>query len=193
MSCCLPGGHQVDPANRTSEILLASRNVADGVRQTDLSVPGIYCGGCIQKIERALGGLPGVESARVNLSTKRVTIRWQESAEVPPFISTLGGLGYLAHLFDAAADDKDSDGDRLVRAMAVAGFAASNIMLLSVSVWSGADATRGTSFTGFPQSLPFSRWSTPAASSFYPPGTFSGVVTPIWMCQFRSASCSHSA
>ena len=141
MSCCLPGGHQVDPANRTSEILLASRNVADGVRQTDLSVPGIYCGGCIQKIERALGGLPGVESARVNLSTKRVTIRWQESAEVPPFISTLGGLGYLAHLFDAAADDKDSDGDRLVRAMAVAGFAASNIMLLSVSVWSGADAT----------------------------------------------------
>ena len=141
MSCCLPGGDQVDLANRTSEILLASRNVADGVRQTDLSVPDIHCGGCIQKIERALGALPGVESARVNLSTKRVTIRWRASAEVPPFVSTLGSLGYLAHLFDSAADDKDSDVDRLVRALAVAGFAASNIMLLSVSVWSGADAT----------------------------------------------------
>ena len=76
MSCCMPGVHQAavaaDPANRTSEILLASRTVADGLRQTDLSVPGIHCGGCIQKIENALGALPGVEAARVNLSTRRV-------------------------------------------------------------------------------------------------------------------------
>jgi copper chaperone CopZ len=44
--------------------------VADGVRQTDLSVPRIHCGGCIRTVEKALGGLAGVESARVNLSTK---------------------------------------------------------------------------------------------------------------------------
>ena len=145
MSCCMPEFQQAavaaDPASRTSEILLASRTVADGVRQTDLSVPGIHCGGCIQKIENALGALPGVEAARVNLSTRRVSIRWRASAEVPPFISTLGGLGYPAHLYDTAADNKDDAVGRLVRALAVAGFAASNIMLLSVSVWSGADAT----------------------------------------------------
>ena len=104
MSCCMPEFQQAavaaDPASRTSEILLASRTVADGLRQTDLSVPGIHCGGCIQKIENALGALPGVEAARVNLSTRRVSIRWRASAEVPPFISTLGGLGYPAHLYD---------------------------------------------------------------------------------------------
>ena len=77
----------------------------------------------------------------MNLSTRRVSIRWRASAEVPPFISTLGGLGYPAHLYDTAADNKDDAVGRLVRALAVAGFAASNIMLLSVSVWSGADAT----------------------------------------------------
>ncbi len=144
MSCCMPGVRQAavaaDPANRTSEILLASRTVADGLRQTDLSVPGIHCGGCIQKIENALGALAGVEAARVNLSTRRVSIRWRVDAEVPPFISTLDGLGYPAHLYDTAADNKDDAVGRLVRALAVAGFAASNIMLLSVSVWSGADA-----------------------------------------------------
>ena len=43
------------------EILLASRLVADGLRQTDLSVPGISCGGCISRIEGAFAGLPGVE------------------------------------------------------------------------------------------------------------------------------------
>ena len=45
----------------------------------------------------------------------------------------------------------DSSGDpvlvELVKAMAVAGFAAGNIMLFSVSVWSGAnDATRASAF-----------------------------------------------
>ena len=55
-------------------------------------------------------------------------------------------LGYTARPFDAAVLDAaggDETGRELIRAMAVAGFAAGNIMLLSVSVWSGAsDATR---------------------------------------------------
>ena len=131
------------PIRQTGRLrfLLASRNVADGLLQTDLSVPGIHCGGCIQKIENVLGALPGVEAARVNLSTKRVAIRWRAGAEVPPFIATLGNLGYSAHLYDTAIDAKDNALGQLLRALAVAGFAASNIMLLSVSVWSGADAS----------------------------------------------------
>ena len=88
----------------------------------------------------ALGALPGVEQARVNLSTKRVTIRWQADKPPAPFIETLNSIGYDAHLHDAAADETDETLRDLVRALAVAGFAASNIMLLSVSVWSGADA-----------------------------------------------------
>ena len=56
--------------------------VAPGLRQNDLSVPGIHCGGCVARIERVLGGLPGVERARVNLSTRRVTVTWR--GEAPP-------------------------------------------------------------------------------------------------------------
>src|SRR6185312_11618892 len=56
---------------------------------------------------------------------------------------SLRRLGYEAHLYDADADTKDGTVAQLVRALAVAGFAASNIMLLSVSIWSGAEpATR---------------------------------------------------
>ena len=144
MSCCgseaglvalLPDARAAD-----EEVLLASRIVADGVRQTDLSVPAIHCGACIRTIEKALGGLAGVESARVNLSTRRVTVRWRADGAPPPLIETLEQAGFQAHLFDFEPDSKDGARSELVRALAVAGFAASNIMLLSVSVWAGAEA-----------------------------------------------------
>ena len=54
--------------------------------------------------------------------------------------STLEQAGFQAHLFDFEPDCKDGARSELVRALAVAGFAASNIMLLSVSVWAGAEA-----------------------------------------------------
>ncbi len=143
MSCCGSGvGYpQIapDPLAAGEEVRLASRAVADGVRQTDLSVPGIHCGGCIRTIESLLRELDGVEQARVNLSTKRVTVRWRADGTPPAFIEALRGAGYDAHLFDIDADEKDSTLSELVRALAVSGFAASNIMLLSVSIWSGAE------------------------------------------------------
>jgi Cu2+-exporting ATPase len=146
MTCCTSAGGialtVANDINKDGEVLLASRLVGDGIRQTDLSVPSIHCGACIRTIETALGALPGVEAARVNLSTKRATIRWYDGAP-PPFIETLRRAGYDAHVYDAGAEVKDTAFSELIRALAVAGFAASNIMLLSVSVWSGADsATR---------------------------------------------------
>jgi Cu2+-exporting ATPase len=122
----------------SDELLLASREVDTGLRQTDLSVPGISCGGCIRKIEASLGELPGVARARVNLSTKRVTVDWRESAGPPPLGEALAKLGYEVHLHEAREDAKDPQLGRLIRALAVAGFASMNIMGLSVSVWSGA-------------------------------------------------------
>jgi P-type Cu2+ transporter len=143
MSCCGSGEKLAllapDARATGEEVLLASRVVADGVRQTDLSVPTVRCGACIRTIEKALGGLAGVESARVNLSTKRATVRWRSDGAPPPFIETLKQAGFEAHLFDVESDNEDDALSELIRALAVAGFAASNIMLLSVSIWSGAE------------------------------------------------------
>ncbi len=143
MSCCAPGaeaalvaepGQDVPP----EEIRLASRDLGNGTMQTELGVPRAHCGACIASIERALGDLPGVTAARVNLTAKRATVRWQTEGPVPPMIDALRRAGYAATL---AEPDPQGDPEmgRLLRATAVAGFAAMNIMLLSVSVWSGAD------------------------------------------------------
>ncbi len=145
MSCCAPSIELAAAAeadhrrNAQHELLLASREIEGGLRQTDLSVPGIHCGACIKKIEAVVGTMPGVERARVNLSTKRLAIHWRAETP-PPFVETLTSIGYDAHLYDVASEAKDETLADLIRALAVAGFAASNIMLLSVSIWSGADA-----------------------------------------------------
>src|SRR3546814_7100997 len=91
----------------SDELRLASREIDAGLRQTDLSVPGISCGGCIRKIEEALGKLPGVTRARVNLSTKRVAVDWRETEGPPPLGEALTGLGYDGFLYEAREDAKD--------------------------------------------------------------------------------------
>ncbi|MGB3386954.1 MAG: cation-translocating P-type ATPase [Pseudaminobacter sp.] len=152
MSCCAAGAEaalQMDDNQPASadELRLASRDLGDGSRQTDLSVPGVHCGACIAAVEKTLSALPGVEAARVNLSLKRISVKWRSTDDTPPdLIGALDAIGYQAHLFTAATDEKDPELSRLIKALAVAGFAAMNIMLLSVSVWSGADETTRHAF-----------------------------------------------
>ncbi|AYD01004.1 cation-translocating P-type ATPase [Neorhizobium sp. NCHU2750] len=148
MTCCAPGseGQVVGSAPSSEELMLASRDLGEGRRQIDLSVPGVHCGACITSIEKALKSLGSVDRARVNLSTRRVSIVWRQVVDqilVDPaeFIDAIAeATGYEAYLFDMSLDDGDRLQRELVRAVAVCGFAAANIMLLSVSVWSGADA-----------------------------------------------------
>jgi Cu2+-exporting ATPase len=130
-------------SSATNELALASRRVASGATETELSVPDMHCASCIRRVETALRAVPGVEQARVNLSTRRVSVRWR-GEHAPPLLETLDAAGFPAHLFErepeGQASGRDPELGRLLRALAVAGFASMNVMLLSVSVWSGADA-----------------------------------------------------
>lgn len=108
------------------------------------SVPGISCGSCLAKIEKSFSKYPGVTNARANLTLRRVVIDGDERVSSDAIIEHLKGLSYEAFQIDdeAAADTvHERQSKRLLRALAVAGFGASNIMLLSVSSWSGADGT----------------------------------------------------
>ncbi len=123
------------------------REVAPGRSHVDFLVPDMHCAGCISAIERTLAKEPGVAAARANLTSHRVGVDFDARTASPDaMLGVIESLGYSARPFDAAAlaaADNDETGMALLRAMAVAGFAAGNVMLLSVSVWSGADeATR---------------------------------------------------
>lgn len=111
-----------------------------------ISLPGIHCQACISTVERALNGHPGVHDARVNLTLKRAMIEADPNLSARDLIPVLEAAGYEAHELDAgslSATQTDKAGRDLLMRLAVAGFASMNVMLLSVSVWSGAtDATR---------------------------------------------------
>jgi len=122
-----------------------------GTARLNLMVENLHCAGCIRKIEGTLGAIPGVVSARVNMSTRRLVVDWREGAVAPrALMRTVRDLGYPVapfnplELHDAAA----REGRRLLTALAVAGFAAGNVMLLSVSVWAGLDGGMGAGTRG---------------------------------------------
>ena len=109
------------------------------LQRTVFAVPGAHCAGCMAKIENGLAGLSGVLSARLNLTARQLSVSHAKSLEVPELVAAIGRLGFAAQpLTDAATAKQDGASRSLLRATAVAGFAAMNIMLLSVSVWSGA-------------------------------------------------------
>ncbi len=114
--------------------------------QIALSLPGIHCSACISTVERELNAHPGVEDARVNLTLKRAMIKAASDTRAADLIPVLERAGFEAHELDPgalSATQTDKAGRDLLMRLAVAGFASMNVMLLSVSVWSGAtDATR---------------------------------------------------
>ena len=111
-----------------------------------LSLPTIHCAACISAVEEVLNAYPGVHNARVNLTMKRASIEASPDVMPDALVCAVGAIGYEAHELDAgtlSATTTDKAGRDLLMRLAVAGFAAMNVMLLSVSVWSGAaDATR---------------------------------------------------
>ncbi|WP_044560012.1 heavy metal translocating P-type ATPase metal-binding domain-containing protein [Azospirillum sp. B4] len=125
----------------------------DGSCLLRLSVDGLHCGACLWLIEAAVTrNHPEVRSARANLTTRCLTLRWTGSAAQAVDLARLvTRLGYRVAPFGAGgagagADPAAAHERMLLRRMALAGFAAANVMLLSVAIWSGVgamgDATR---------------------------------------------------
>jgi Cu2+-exporting ATPase len=120
-----------------------------GASHMTLAVEGVGCAGCIRKIESGLTKLPGVIDARLNFTQRRLAVDWRgDEIDAARIIAALEGIGYHAHPFapERVEADEDAQAKWLLKCLAVAGFAAMNVMLLSVSVWAGnvSDMTQET-------------------------------------------------
>ncbi len=112
----------------------------DGAHELTLAIDGLQCGACVWLIESVLAREPDVLVGRVNMTTRRLRLAWRGAADrAQSLVNAIERLGYRLVPFDTASLTAARDGtDRaLLRALAVAGFAAGNVMLLSIGIWAG--------------------------------------------------------
>ena len=113
----------------------------------ELGVEGIHCASCIRLIENAMAAHSDVTNARVNMSTERLSLSWRGTrCRGDALTSEVTALGYK--LYDLSNDTLEASSagaleKELIKAIAVAGFAAGNLMLISVGLWSSTAEAMG--------------------------------------------------
>lgn len=133
------------PPSKMFEVFTKTSETASSI---NLVIRGARCGGCLSKIETAILKMPGVQVARLNLSNGKLRVVWTGALTADAIAETVTSLGY--EVSPLLEDERDAlqikDERRLLLALGVSGFAAANVMLLSVSIWSGhsemSEATR---------------------------------------------------
>jgi Cu2+-exporting ATPase len=136
------GARALRPDAQEAERDYAAHVRTDGAGRSvlHLMVDGVSCAACVWLIESVLAQEAGLVEGRLNMTTRRLAIRWDgPAAEANRYARRVAALGFRLVPYDpgrlvVAADRAERE---LLKAMAVAGFAAGNIMLLSVSVWAG--------------------------------------------------------
>jgi Cu2+-exporting ATPase len=142
----LEDAHAHRPVPVDTDFAGFAQEAAPGVFSLDLLIDGLDCAACVWLVESLLARNPAILTARVNLSTRRLALRWRGTAaganEHAGLVAALGYRPAPYRALEAMARD-DAETRDLLYCLAVAGFAAANVMLLSVSVWSGLDGSMG--------------------------------------------------
>lgn len=116
------------------------RDGEDGRPSIDLLVKGARCTACLSKIEREISAMPAVTSARLNLTSGKLSVGFERGCDdAGAVLERLEDLGYPATPFDPAKAlaAHDAEGRRLSMALGVAAFGAGNAMMFSVPIWAG--------------------------------------------------------
>lgn len=111
-------------------------------REIHLLVEGIHCAACVWLIENSLKKLPGIIAARVNLSGRRLLVKWNnDKLALSRIIASLQKLGYSAVPYDpeAAEGSINRANRQILYRMAVAAFGMMNLMWISIALYTGAN------------------------------------------------------
>ncbi|MFT7099160.1 MAG: Cu2+-exporting ATPase [Rickettsiales bacterium] len=135
----------------------------------NLMIEGLHCAACVWLIENVLKSLSStknvarptysgspdspsvsaravVKKARINMSTKKLYLEWEGSREDGnKLVKSIFDLGYRLVPFDAKIlknQEKKYDSS-LLKALAVAAFAAGNVMMISVALWASDSVQMG--------------------------------------------------
>src|SRR6185369_7544521 len=82
----------------------------DGTCSLSAGIDGVTCAACVWLVEQALAAAPGVVAARVNLTSRRLSLRWQGGPQrVGELADVVRRLGYRLAPLDASDDAAASE------------------------------------------------------------------------------------
>jgi len=114
------------------------RRDAQGFDCLGLVVEDMHCAGCVRRLEGLFDDANAPARARANLTTRRLMLRWLPgSADPRSLVGRVQAAGFKAAPYDQSAGAGRAQERHMLRALAVSGFAAANVMLLSVAIWAG--------------------------------------------------------
>jgi len=116
------------------------RAESEHIREAALILEGIVCAACVWLSERHVNALPGVLEFRVNYSTHRARVRWDEQQiKLSDILAAVAAIGYVAHPFDPSRQEALQKRERAValRRLAVAGLGSMQVMMLAVGLYVG--------------------------------------------------------
>lgn len=130
-----PAFTSVDPGEFAPMVTTDGRS-----SRIDLALSGIRCASCVWLVEKVLGRLDGVVSARVNFATRRAVIEWSpESTGLEKILATLSGMGYapLPGSRTASIDTAASEKRDMLMRFGTAGFFSMQLMLITAALYAG--------------------------------------------------------
>lgn len=110
------------------------------VREASLILEGIVCAACVWLNEKHVGQLPGVLSFRVNYTTHRASLRWDNSqTKLSDVLQAIAAIGYHAHPFDPGRLEaiQKKERTRSLRRIGIAAVGMMQVMMLAIALYLG--------------------------------------------------------
>ncbi|NTU58067.1 MAG: heavy metal translocating P-type ATPase [Chlorobiaceae bacterium] len=130
-----PAFARVDPAAFAGQVSDDGRT-----SRIDVVLSGIRCASCVWLVEKVIGRIDGVLSARVNYATRRALIEWlPETVRLDEILQTLSGIGYTPRPGSQAASLEFSAIEKrdLLLRFGTAGFFSMQLMLFTAALYAG--------------------------------------------------------
>ncbi len=125
------------------------------IREASLILEGIVCAACVWLNERNVKQLDGVIDFRVNYSTHRASLKWDNSKiKLSDVLKAIADTGYNAHPFDPGRLDTihQKEKSAALRRIALAGMGMMQVMMPAIAIYLGENSDMTDSM------LHFLRW-----------------------------------
>ncbi len=139
-----------DDALQKSFVRQIDNGSSIAIREASLILEGIVCAACVWLNEHHIKQLEGVVEFRINYSTHRASLKWDNSKiQLSEILKEISNIGYHAHPFDPGRMEilQKEEKSKALRRIAVAGVGMMQAMMVAIALYIGADSDMDANMT----------------------------------------------